>query len=89
MFKIFKVEVENQLNKRIEGVKSGRGGEYYSRYDDSSKQCLGLFVKYLEECSIISQYTMPDLSTMNDVAERRNRMLKDMVRSMTCDEILP
>ena len=30
-FKIFKEEVENQLNKRIKGVRSDRGGEFYGR----------------------------------------------------------
>ena len=33
MFKTFKVEVENQLNKRIKCVRSDCGGEYYGRYD--------------------------------------------------------
>jgi hypothetical protein len=28
-FKIFKAEVENQHNKKIKIVRSGRGGEYY------------------------------------------------------------
>ena len=31
VFKIYKVEVENQLNQRIKSVRSDRGGEYYSR----------------------------------------------------------
>ena len=38
MFKIFKVEVENQLGKRIKSVKSDCGDEYYGRYDGSGKQ---------------------------------------------------
>ena len=33
VFKSFKVEVENQLNKRIKNVRSDRGGEYYGKYD--------------------------------------------------------
>jgi len=37
VFKIFKVEVENQLNKRSKSVRSDRGGEYYDRYDGSSE----------------------------------------------------
>ena len=36
-FKIFKTEVENQLNKRIKAVRSDRGGEYYDRYDGSGE----------------------------------------------------
>ena len=33
VFKSFKVEVENQLNKRIKNVISDRGSEYYGKYD--------------------------------------------------------
>jgi len=49
VFKKFKVEVENQLNKRINCVKSDHGGKYYRRYDGSSEKCLGPFAKCLEE----------------------------------------
>ena len=82
MFKSFKVEVENQLNKRIKNVRSDRGGEYYRKYDGSGEQRLGPFAKFLEECGIVPQYTMPGSLSINGVAERRNRTLKDMVRSM-------
>ena len=82
MFKSFKVEVENQLNKRIKNVISDRGGEYYGKYDGSGEQRSGPFAKFLEECGIVPQYTMPGSPSMNDLAERRNRTLKDMVRSM-------
>ncbi|RVW20958.1 Retrovirus-related Pol polyprotein from transposon TNT 1-94 [Vitis vinifera] len=75
-------EVELQLNKRIKSVKSDCGGEYYGRYDGSGEQRPGPFAKYLEECGIVPQYTMPGSPSMNGVAERRNRTLKDMVRSM-------
>ena len=37
VFKSFKVEVENQLNKRIKNVGSDRGGEYYGKYDGSGE----------------------------------------------------
>ncbi|KAK9714501.1 hypothetical protein RND81_06G099300 [Saponaria officinalis] len=77
MFKAFKAEVELQLNKRIKVVRSDRGGEYYGRYDGS------------EECGIVPQYTMPGSPSMNGVAERRNRTLKDMVRSMISHSTLP
>ena len=33
MFKIYKAEVENQVNRKIKVVRSHRGGEYYGRYD--------------------------------------------------------
>ena len=70
MFKSFKVEVENQLNKRIKKVKSDRGGKYYGRYDGSGEQRPGPFARYLEECGIVPQYTMPGSPCMNDVVER-------------------
>ena len=89
MFKSFKVEVENQLNKRIKNVRSDRGGEYYGKYDGSGEQRPGPFAKFLEECGIVPQYTMPSSPSMNGVAERRNRMLKDMVRSMISHSNLP
>ena len=89
VFKSFKAEVENQLNKMIKKVKSDRGGEYYGRYDGSGEQRPGPFARYLEECGIVPQYTMPGSPSMNGVAERRNRTLKDMVRSMICHSTLP
>ncbi|RVW93907.1 Retrovirus-related Pol polyprotein from transposon TNT 1-94 [Vitis vinifera] len=89
VFKTFKAEVELQLNKRIKSVISDRGGEYYGRYDESGEQRPGPFAKYLEECGIVPQYTMPGSPSMNGVAERRNRTLKDMVRSMISHSTLP
>ena len=89
VFKAYKAEVENQLSKRIKGVKSDRGGEYYGRYDGSGEQRPGPFAKFLEECGIVPQYTMQGSPSMNGVAERRNRTLKDMVRSMISHSTLP
>ena len=70
VFKNYKAEVENQLNKRIKSVMFDHGGEYYGRYDGSGEQCPGPFAKFLEECSIAPQYTMPGLPSTNGVAER-------------------
>ena len=89
MFKIFKAEVENHLGKKIKAVKSDRGGEYYGRYDGSGEQRPRPFAKYLYECGIIPQYTMPGTPSQTGVAERRNRTLKDMVRSMISHSSLP
>ena len=85
----FKTEVELQLNKRIKSIRSDRGGEYYGRYDGSGEQRQGPFAKYLEECGIVPQYTLPGSPAMNGVVERRNRTLKDMVRSMIARTTLP
>ncbi|RDX83545.1 hypothetical protein CR513_35524, partial [Mucuna pruriens] len=89
VFKSFKAEVELQLGKKIKAVKSDRGGEYYGRYDGSGEQRLGPFALFLRECGIVPQYTMPGKPSMNGVAERRNRTLKDMVRSMISHSSLP
>ena len=89
VFKSFKVEVENQLDKRIKNVRSDRGGEYYGKYDGSSEQRPGPFAKFLEECGIVPQYIMPGSPSMNGVAESRNITLKDMVRSMISHSNLP
>ena len=41
------------------------------------------------ECGIVPQYTMSWTWSQNGVAERRNRTLKDMVRSMISHSTLP
>ena len=89
MFKIHKAEIENQLCKRIKFVRSDRGGEYYSRNDGSSEQCLGPFAKFLKEWGIVPRYTMPCSPSMNVAAESRNRTLKDIVRTMASWTTLP
>ena len=45
MFKIYKAEVENQLNSNIKVVRSDRCSEYYDRYDGSGR-CLESFVNF-------------------------------------------
>ena len=44
-FKIFKAEVENQLDKRIKIVRSDHGGEYYGRHT-SYGQVPGPFARF-------------------------------------------
>ena len=70
MFKNYTAEVENQLNKRIEALRSDRGGKNYGRYDGSGEQHPGSFAKFLEQCGIFPRYTMLGTPTMNGVAER-------------------
>lgn len=53
MFKLFKIKVENQLDKKIKVVRSNCGDEYYDKFDDSGEPHLGLFAKYLAECGIV------------------------------------
>ena len=78
---MFIIEVGRQLDKKIKIVRSYRDGEYYGRYDEL-RQNSGPFAKFLEEHGIRAPYTMPGTPQQNGVAERRNRTLMEMVRSM-------
>jgi transposase InsO family protein len=87
-FKIFKTEVENQHNLKIKVVRSDIGGEYYGRHTDLG-QSPNPFTLFLQENDIVHQFSMPEDPPQNGLAERRNRTLMDMVRSMICNTILP
>ncbi|RVW81914.1 Retrovirus-related Pol polyprotein from transposon TNT 1-94 [Vitis vinifera] len=88
IFEMFITEVERQLDKKIKIVRSDQGGEYYGRYDESG-QNPGPFAKFLEKHGIRAQYTMPGTPQQNGVAERRNRTLMEMVRSMMSYSSVP
>ncbi|KAL0420507.1 UNVERIFIED_CONTAM: hypothetical protein Slati_3073600 [Sesamum latifolium] len=78
-FKEYRLEVENQTNRKIKALRSDRGGEYLS----------GEFIDYLKENGILSQWTPLGTLQLNGVAERRNETLLDMVRSMMSFMELP
>ncbi|KAK8680564.1 hypothetical protein V6N13_109506 [Hibiscus sabdariffa] len=71
-FKEFKNEVQNQKGKSIKALRSDRGGEYLSQDFD----------ELLKECGIVSELRPPGTPKWNDVSNRRNRTLLDMVQSM-------
>ena len=71
-FKIYKAEVENQLERKIKRLRSDRGGEYFSK----------LFDEFCEEHGIIHERTPPYSPQSNGVAERKNRTLTDLVNAM-------
>jgi len=77
-FKVFKAEVENQCGKQIKIMRWNKGGEYYGRYTENG-QTHGPFAKFLQEHGIVAQHTMLVSPNQNDVTERRNRTLLDMV----------
>jgi hypothetical protein len=87
-FNIFKAEVENQHNLKIKIVRSDRGGEYYGRHTPYG-QVSRPFAKFLQENGIVAQYSTPSEPQQNEVAEKRNRTLMDMVRSMISYSTLP
>ena len=78
-FREYKAETEKQLGVHIKQLRSNRGGEYLS----------GEFKFYLTQEGIVSQLSAPGTPQQNGVAERRNRTLLDMVRSMLSYSSLP
>ncbi|KAL0285850.1 UNVERIFIED_CONTAM: Transposon Ty1-BL Gag-Pol polyprotein [Sesamum angustifolium] len=67
-FKEFRLEVENQIDRKIKTLQSDRSGEYLS----------GEFKDYLKKNGIVSNWTLPGMPQLNGVAERRNRTLLDI-----------
>jgi len=55
----YKIEVENQLNRKIQRIRLDRGGEYV------------LFNNYCIKESIIHEVTSPYSTESNEVAERK------------------
>jgi len=71
-FKIFKAFVERQSDKLIKMVRSDGGGEYKS--NEFKRNC--------EELGLQHNITCPYTPQHNEVAERKNRTIMDMTRSM-------
>ena len=78
-FKEFLAEDERQLGKSLLCLRSNRGGEYLDTE----------FNDHLIEHGIVSQLTTLRTPQQNGVAERRNRTMLDMVRSMMSYSSLP
>ena len=70
MFLSYKVEVENQLDRKIKRIRSDRGGTYISLND------------YCENEGMIHEVTPPYSTKSNGVAERNNMTLKEMMSSL-------
>ena len=88
MFKVFRSDVEKQLGKVIKIVRSDRGGEYYGKHGDVGQQN-ELFARYLQDNGIVARYTMPGSPEQNGMAERWNRTLMEMKKSMMSRSNLP
>ena len=78
-FKVYKIEVENQLERKIKILRSNRGGEYTSL--DMSNFC--------EMHGIIHEVAPPYALQSNGISERKNRTLLDMVNAMLVSSGLP
>jgi transposase InsO family protein len=78
-FKKFIIFVENQLYRKVKALRMDRGREYLS--DEFKQMC--------DEKGILRQLTIPYTPQQNGVAERRNRTLLEMVRSMMVQANLP
>jgi transposase InsO family protein len=71
-FKIYKAEVENQLERKIKRVRLDRGVEYFSN----------IFTSFYEEHGIIHERMPPYSPQSNGVAERKNHILTDLVNAI-------
>jgi transposase InsO family protein len=71
-FKIYKADVENQLERKIKRFRSDRGGEYLSND----------FSEYCAEHGIIHETIAPYSPQSNGVGERKTRTLTDLVNAM-------
>lgn len=88
VLKVFKTEVENQLQLKIKVLRFDKGGEYYEKYDEQGRNPSPLAL-YLHDYGIVSQYTNSGTPQENRVYGKRNKTLKDMVRSMIYNIDLP
>lgn len=78
-FKEFKSFLENQSGKNLKALRSDNGREYLS----------GAFEQLLVNSGIKRQLTVPHTPQQNGVAERANRTLVEMARSMLLHAGLP
>ncbi|GJW41867.1 zinc finger, CCHC-type containing protein [Tanacetum coccineum] len=68
-FRIYKTKVELQQNDLIKTLRTDKGGKYYDPV-------------FFQSVGIIHETTAPHTPQQNDVAERKNRALIEMVYSM-------
>jgi transposase InsO family protein len=71
-FKIYKAEVENQLERKIKRLRSNRGGEFFPK----------VFDDFCAEHGIIHERTPPYSPESNGIVERKNCTLTDLVNAM-------
>ncbi|KAJ4764255.1 polyprotein [Rhynchospora pubera] len=79
IFKKFQRMVERQSGKLIKKLRSDRGGEYNSKEFD----------KFCEDIGLERQVTIGFTPEQNGVAERKNRTIVEMARTMMNEKGLP
>ena len=79
VFQTFVAYIETQFSTCIKILRSDNGGEYVS-HD---------FQAYLQRKGIVSQRSCPYTPQQNGVAERKNRHLLDMVRTLLLQSSVP
>lgn len=78
-FKEFKALVEKQSGYHIKSLRSNQGGEYTT----------DAFQEFLRQQGIRQQFTSSYTPHLNGVAERKNRTILNMARSMLRDKSMP
>lgn len=79
VFKIFHSHVKTQFSSNIKIFRSDNGGEYMSH----------AFQEFLQTNGITSQRSCPATPQQNGVAERKNRHLLDVVRTLLLESCVP
>ncbi|KAH0647717.1 hypothetical protein KY290_033702 [Solanum tuberosum] len=78
-FKKFKALVENQVGNKVKVLRTDRGGEFLSQE----------FKLFCEENGIHRELIAPYTPEQNGIAERKNRTVVEMARSMVKNKDLP
>jgi transposase InsO family protein len=79
MFKKFLTYVETQFHASVKNFRSDSGGEYMSHE----------FREFLQQKGILSQRSCPNTPQQNGMAERKNRHLLDVTRTLLLQAFVP
>ena len=79
MFKVFLALIDTRFSTKIKILRSDSGSEYMSNE----------FQFFLQSHGIISQRSCPFTPQQNGVAERKNRHLLDVVRTLLIESCVP
>ena len=78
-FKEFKAMIENLSDKKIKTLRSNNGREYTSKE----------FEYFCKDAGIKRELTNPYNPQQNGVAERKNRAIMEVVKTMIYDQDIP